>query len=181
MLRHLAHQLRTRLLLRGLQEVGSDVEVIGRPRIDNAGRMCLGHRVVLRSRGVPVELVSGPAGSLVIGDDVFIDYGTSIGATHEVTIGDNVVIGPYVMIVDTDFHDPYVRHRPSKPRPVHIEDGVRIGAKVSVLRGVTIGRGAVVGTASVVNKDVPPFAVVAGVPARVVGSAAQEDGPRRAS
>jgi acetyltransferase-like isoleucine patch superfamily enzyme len=51
---------------------------------------------------------------------------------------------------------------------VVIEDDVWIGAKASILPGVRIGRGAIVGTGAVVNKDVPPFTVVAGVPAKIV-------------
>lgn len=181
MMSRLRERLLASLHLRGVTEVGRGVRVLGRPRIDNGGRMRLGRGTVLRSSGVPVELVTGPSGELIIGDEVFIDYGTSIAATERVEIGDRVVIGPYTMIVDTDFHDPYARHRPSAPRPVRVEDDVRIGAKVSVLRGVCIGRGAVIQTGSVVNRDVPPFSVVAGVPARVVDEAEPLDPARSAS
>ena len=63
------------------------------------------------------------------------------------------------MIIDSEFHDLYDREKRAKPRPVVIEDDVWIGAKASVLPGVHIGRGSVVGTAAVVTADVPPFTV----------------------
>jgi maltose O-acetyltransferase len=117
---------------------------------------------------VPLELCTGEGGRLVIGRQCSLNYGVSIGATGSIRIGDRSRLGPYVMVVDTDFHDPLKRgHRPP-PRPVTIGDDVWIGAKASILPGVTIGRGAIVGTGAVVTKDVPEFAVVAGVPARVL-------------
>ena len=75
-------------------------------------------------------------------------------------------VGPYVMIIDTEFHDHYDRNRMPDPRPVVIEEDVWIGAKASILPGVTIGRGAIVGVAAVVTKSVPAYTVVGGVPAR---------------
>jgi acetyltransferase-like isoleucine patch superfamily enzyme len=125
--------------------------------------------VLVRSVNVPVELCTGPAGTLVIGDGVRLNYGVSISAEGRVAIGARTRIGPYVMIVDSDFHDVHRRDVRPAPQPVTIGDDVWIGAKASVLRGVTIGRGAVVGTSAVVTKDVPAFAIVAGVPAKVVG------------
>jgi acetyltransferase-like isoleucine patch superfamily enzyme len=72
------------------------------------------------------------------------------------------------MIVDSAFHELLDRSKRPASQPVVIEDDVWIGAKASIMPGVTIGRGSVVGTAAVVTKDVPPFSVVAGVPARIV-------------
>lgn len=159
-----------RLRLRSATRVGPHARTLGRPRIENFGTLEIGGHVLIRSVNVPVELCTGPSGRLRIGDGVRVNYGTSIAATGAVTIGDRVRIGPYVMIVDTDFHDPYLRgHRPA-PSPVVIEDDVWIGAKASVLKGVRVGRGAIVGVGAVVTNDVPPFTVVAGVPARPVAT-----------
>ena len=153
------------LYLRAADDVGTLVRTIGRPRIQNFGRMVIGDRVILRSVNVPVELCTEPGAVLSIGDDCSINYGASFGVTERITVGARVRIGPYVMIVDSEYHDVYARDRRPPSRPVVVEDEVWIGAKASVLPGVTIGRGAVVGTAAVVTRDVAPYTVVAGVPA----------------
>jgi acetyltransferase-like isoleucine patch superfamily enzyme len=72
------------------------------------------------------------------------------------------------MIIDTEFHDPYDRDRAPPPRPVVIEDDAWVGAKASILPGVTIGRGAIVGVSAVVSASVPAYTVVVGNPARAV-------------
>jgi acetyltransferase-like isoleucine patch superfamily enzyme len=155
--------------LRAVDELGPHARTLGRPRIENFGRIEIGSHALIRSVNVPVELCTGPGGVLRIGHGVRLNYGVSISAQGEVAIGDRVRIGPYVMIVDSDFHDPYLRSSRAAPRRVVIEDDVWIGAKASVLRGVRVGRGAIVGTGAVVTRDVAPFTVVAGVPAREVG------------
>ena len=159
-----------RVRLRGADAVGRRARTLGRPRIENLGTLEIGDDVLLRSVNVPVELCTGPEGRLRIGDAVRLNYGVSIAAHGAVTIGDRVRVGPYVMIVDTDFHDPYERARRPAPSPVVIEDDVWIGAKAAVLKGVRIGRGAIVGVGAVVTRNVEPFSVVAGVPARAVGA-----------
>jgi len=157
------------LYLRGVDHVGLHARTRGCPRIRNAGFMSIGSGVVLRSVNVPVELHTGPAGTLTLGDQVRVNFGVSIAAESRITIGDRVRIGPYVMLADTDFHDLHVRSARAVARPLVIEDDVWIGARATVLKGVRIGRGAVVGAAAVVTRDVPPFTIVAGVPARRIG------------
>lgn len=159
-----------RFRLRSADTVGQHARTLGRPRIENLGTIEIGNDVLIRSVNVPVELCTGPEGRLRIGDGVRVNYGASIAAHGRISIGNRVRIGPYVMIVDTDFHDPYERARRPAPSPVSIEDDVWIGAKASVLKGVRIGRGAIVGVGAVVTRNVEPFSVVAGVPARPVGA-----------
>ena len=156
------------VLLRAVDRVGEGVRTLGVPRIDNQGYMSIGRNTLIRSVNVPVELATGPQGRLEIGDDVSINYGVSLGCLQSIRIGDRSRLGPYVMIVDSEFHDLYDRTMRPPPRPVVLEEDVWVGAKASVLPGVTIGRGSVVGTGAVVTADVAPFTVVAGVPARVV-------------
>lgn len=156
------------LYLRQVTHVGSGVRCAGRPRVDNLGTMSIGANTLIRSVNVPVELATGRDGRLEIGPDCSINYGASIGALASITLGARVRLGPYVMIVDSEFHDAYDRAKRPPPKPVVLEDDVWIGAKASVMPGVTIGRGAIVGTAAVVTHDVEPFAVVAGVPAKVI-------------
>lgn len=156
------------LYLRHVTHVGSGVRTAGRPRIDNLGTMFIGANTLIRSVNVPVELATGRGGRLEIGPDCSINYGVSIGALGSVTLGARCRLGPYVMIVDSEFHDAYDRALRPAPKPVVIGDDVWIGAKASVMPGVTIGRGAIVGTAAVVTHDVEPYTVVAGVPAKVI-------------
>lgn len=159
-----------RVYLRAADTLGPHARTLGRPRIQNLGRLEIGAPALLRSINVPVELGTGPDGTLRIGDGVRLNYGVSIYAERAVTIGHHVRIGPYVMIVDTDFHEHLARDQRQPGLPVVIEDDVLIGAKASVLKGVRIGRGAIVGVAAVVTRDVEPFSIVAGVPAKVVGT-----------
>lgn len=156
------------VFLRAVNQVGQGVRTLGRPRIDNQGFISIGANTLLRSVNVPVELAAGPGARLEIGADCSLNYGVSLGCTAHLRLGDRCRLGPYVMIVDSEFHDAYERTRRPPPRPVVLEDDVWVGAKASVLPGVTIGRGAIVGTGAVVTHDVEPFTVVAGVPAKVV-------------
>lgn len=129
-------------------------------------------------------LVFAHGGSIVIGDHCFIGENSRIWSGAQVTIGNRVLIAHDVNIFDNDTHpfEPGERHRhylaikhvghPGDidlgDRPVSIEDDVWIAAKAIVLKGVTIGRGAVVAAGAVVTKDVPSNVVVAGNPARIV-------------
>ncbi len=166
--RYAREVLLARLYLRGVDQVGEGVRTLGRPRIDNLGRMTIGAHTLLRSVNVPVELATGLEATLEIGEEVRLNYGVSIGAMGSVRLGNRVRVGPYVMIIDTEFHDPYQREKMPAARPVVIEDDVFIGAKSSVMPGVTIGRGAIIGTGSVVTANVAPFTVVGGVPAKPI-------------
>lgn len=99
--------------------------------------------------------------------------GGSICSAERVTIGNHVVIGANTVISDTDFHplDPEMRRlgdTGTKTAPIEIEDDVFIGMNCLILKGVTIGRGSVVGAGSVVTRDVAAYTVVGGNPARVV-------------
>lgn len=156
------------LYLRDATHVGSGARTLERPRVDNQGRLVIGKGALLRSINVPVELAVGRGASLEIGENSVLNYGVSVGAMSSVSIGCRVRIGPYVMIIDTEFHSIYDRTVMPAPRPVVIEDDVWLGAKSSVLPGVRIGKGSIVGVSSVVAADVPPYTMVAGVPARPV-------------
>ena len=123
-----------------------------------------------------------PAGRVVIGDRCYI------GASHLVChsgieVGDDVIISWGVTVVDHDSHALYWPQRQHDVTdwargvknwahvtiaPVSVGDKVWIGFGASILKGVRIGEGAVVGAHAVVTRDVPPFSVVAGNPARVV-------------
>ena len=158
------------LYLRELTSVGKGVRTLGKPRIDNQGVLVIGDHTVLRSVLVPLELVTAPGARLTIGKACSLNYGMSIGCNQEITIGDRVRFGPFAMIVDSHFHDIYDRSLRPPPEPVHIESDVWIGTRSSVLPGVRIGRGAVIGAHSLVNKNVPAFTIWGGVPAKQIGT-----------
>ena len=70
--------------------------------------------------------------------------------------------------MDSDFHGVADRDDGGKAAPITIEDDAWLATRAVVLKGVTVGRGAVVAAGAVVTKDVPPYTVAAGVPARVI-------------
>jgi acetyltransferase-like isoleucine patch superfamily enzyme len=112
---------------------------------------------------------------LTIGARVNIEQGVHIVCQCEVTIGDDVSITPYCVIVDTDHpgldpdRPPKIGARlPEQPSHVRIGAGSFIGAHSVILPNVTIGKGCVIGAGSVVTRNVPDYAVVSGVPARIV-------------
>lgn len=125
-------------------------------------------------------------GTITIGDRTYIGGDTMIGACSSVVIGSDVIIAGNCRIYDNNNHPTAPQDRLEMTRsgdffgplwkwndkverkPVVIEDNVWIGEHCSVLKGVTIGKGSVVGCRSVVTKDVPAYCVVAGNPARVV-------------
>jgi maltose O-acetyltransferase len=163
--------VKARIALRRCTSVGMRPRVWGRVRIENLGEIVIGERVQIRAVPWVSELVSLPGGRLEIGDGTFINAGISICAGELVRIGSRCQIGPRVMIVDNDFHvpgDPLTR---PESRPVILEDLVWLGAGVMVLKGVHIGRAATVAAGSVVTRDVPPGAIVGGVPARLIRDA----------
>ncbi len=155
--------LRARWYLRRAQ-VGARVRVWGQPSIEAYGRMIIGERVRLVSTIATTELVAGEHGTLEIGESAFINYGCSIAASQLVRIGPRCNIGTYVIMMDNDFHrlEPERRDERPESKPIILEENVWLGARVIVLRGVTIGAG------SVVTRDVPPRSVAVGLPARVI-------------
>ena len=120
-----------------------------------------------------VVLATRKAGAVIhIGDDCGFT-GTTLVAAERIVIGNRVQVGANSTIVDADFHPLTAAGRAQdflsgEHAPIVIEDDVFIGMQSLILKGVTIGRGSVVGAGSVVTRDVPAGVVVAGNPAAVV-------------
>ncbi|MCZ7672776.1 MAG: acyltransferase [Chloroflexi bacterium] len=131
--------------------------------------MKIGNRVQIVSTIAKTELVAAN-GLLEIGDGTFINYGCSIAANKLVRIGKNCNIGTYVIMMDNDFHrlEPERRYEFPESEPIILENNVWLGARVIVLKGVTIGEGSVIGAGSVVTKDIPPRSLAAGMPAKIL-------------
>jgi acetyltransferase-like isoleucine patch superfamily enzyme len=106
-----------------------------------------------------------------VGSNVAINHGVFLLGRTGITIGNDVVLSARCMLIDgglaLDDSAPTVERAHSEA-PIVLEDGAWIGAGAIVLAGVTIGRNSIVGAGSVVTRDVPPDAVVAGNPARVI-------------
>lgn len=123
-------------------------------------------------------------GRITVGEWCYIGEGSRLWSAAHIDIGNRVMISHNVNIFDNLTHpvDPASRHRHFRAiattghpremdlgeRPVRIGDDAWIAAGAIVLRGVTVGKSAIVGAGAVVTRDVPPFAMVAGNPARVI-------------
>lgn len=159
--------------LAGAAAVGRSPWLKGRPSISaQGGELRIGDRFRLASFPVPSHLVAGEGAALEIGHDVSIGHGAAISAFEHVSIGSGTQIGPFVIIMDTNFHgtdgDQSLQH---DCRPVTIGANCRIGSRVTITRGATIGDGAEVLAGSVVSSSVPAGACVAGARARIIGRA----------
>lgn len=165
--------------------LGKNIKLLGLPIVVRflGSQIVVGNRVILCSLsgatalGVnhPVILRTlAPHAVIEIGDDVGISGG-SICAGKSIQIGHRSMLGANVTIADTDFHDfSKVDRRyaglPSEDHfaPVTLEENVFIGTNAIILKGVTIGRNAVIGAGSVVTHDIPANTVAAGNPCKVL-------------
>ena len=95
-------------------------------------------------------------------------FGTFLDGRKEIKIGNNVDIASEVMIYNSE-HDLESEEFTAREEPVEIGDYVFIGPRAIIMPGVKIGIGAVVAGGAVVTKDVPNFAIVGGIPAKVIG------------
>ncbi|MBU1259547.1 MAG: acyltransferase [Planctomycetes bacterium] len=111
-------------------------------------------------------------GKMIIGEGTWIGQQCFFHSAGDLIIGRNVGIGPGVKII-TSFHseegiEKPILHSSIEFAPVHIDDNCDIGVGAIILPGTTIGRGSQIGAGAVVTKDIEPYAVVAGVPAKTL-------------
>jgi len=106
--------------------------------------------------------------NIVIGQDTIIGENAVLDGRDKLIIGNHVAIASEVMIYNSE-HAINDSNFSAISAPVIIEDYVFIGPRAIILPGVKIGKGAVVGAGAVVTKDIPPFAIVGGVPAKIIG------------
>jgi len=120
--------------------------------------------------------------NIEIGDNVSLNEFCYLHGIGGLKIGNNVRIAPYVCIYTHnhkfDDRSKLIVEQGLEKKPVVIEDDCWIGSNVIILAGVKIGKGSVIGAGSVVTKDIPPYSVAVGVPAKVIrkrGERASED------
>jgi acetyltransferase-like isoleucine patch superfamily enzyme/putative methionine-R-sulfoxide reductase with GAF domain len=155
-------------------EIGNRVYLFRGVRInarDNNCRILIGDRVALE-RGI--DIAGGENCQIEIGEQTFIGPYTCIGGPGNVTIGKHCLIAAHTGIVANNhiFVDPVqnIRDQGVTGEGIVIEDDCWLGYGVKVLDGVTIGQGSVIGAGAVVTKDIPPYSVAVGVPARAIAS-----------
>jgi len=162
-------RVRARVLARRGASVNQKASFGPRCKVDRPWCVKIGRRFVAED-GVYLKIVDDNA-VLEFGDFVFVGRGSEFDVGEKVSVGDHTVIAPGCFITDHNHGiSPLARvdQQDCIARPVTIGKDVWLGAKVVVVAGVRIGDGAVVGASSVVTQDVPPMAVVAGVPARLL-------------
>lgn len=129
----------------------------------------LGHNVYVGHQAI---LKGYYKNEMVIGDHTWIGQQCFLHSAGGITVGARVGIGPGVKVLTSTHREAGrevpVLFAPVQFAPVFIDDDSDIGINAVILPGVRVGRGAVVGAGAVVTDDVPPYAVVAGVPARVL-------------
>ncbi|OWY67893.1 hypothetical protein B7486_29010 [cyanobacterium TDX16] len=156
-------------------EIGDEVYLFRNVKLNawnNNCRILLGDRVALE-RGVDIGC-AGDNCTIEIGDGTFIGPYTCIGGPGHIKIGKHCLIAAHTGIVANNhvFSDPVqkIREQGLTTKGIEIGDDCWLGYGVKVLDGVTIGQGSVVGAGAVVTKDLPPYSIAVGVPAKVIGN-----------
>jgi UDP-3-O-[3-hydroxymyristoyl] glucosamine N-acyltransferase len=159
-------------------EVNGRALVHGLPRIvrKSGARIILENGCTLNTAPWSNPLNDGRLTVLFAGPDAVIHFNKNSGASSsrviafkEISIGEGSLIGSGCLICDSDMHEvPLGSTHSVKAAPIHIGSQVFIGANCTILKGVTIGDGAVIGAASVVSRNIPAGALAAGNPAKIL-------------
>ena len=151
-----------------IKEMDFSVKCDGPVWISGTASIKLGKRCRL---GMDVELRTVEDGRIQIGEDTRLNRGCTLTSYAQIRIEDFTIIGEFVSIRDANHglkRGEPMRFQPHTCEPILIGRDVWIGRGSCILPGVTIGEGAVIGANSVVNRDIPEFAIAAGVPAKVI-------------
>jgi acetyltransferase-like isoleucine patch superfamily enzyme len=151
--------------------------ILHKPRwVYGAHKIAIGdHCLILDSVHLSVDGPGrGRPGNVIqLGDRSGLRPFVTISAVEQVVLEDDVIVGAFSSIIDSDhtfaLGRPNVMHNPPDSAPIRIGRGTWLAERVTVLKGVTIGRCCIVGANSVVREDLPDYSIAAGVPARVVG------------
>lgn len=168
-------RISTILLFPGARLIRRPFDIRGRRNICLGSNFTCGKYCRIEAHPRSVEMNSQV---IVLGKNVQINDFVHIVGVEKVSIGNNVLIASKVFISDSS-HGSYKGENQTHPdippsrrelfsKPVVIEDNVWIGEFVSVLPGVKIGRGSIIGSMSVVSRDIPPYSIAVGSPAGVI-------------
>jgi len=154
--------------LRKCTALGKLISVNQKPLIINHGIINLGDEVRIWSNIQQTKIFVDQGGTLTVGKNSRIN-GVHISVSDQIQIGDNVRIAPYCIIIDNDYHklEDHFSNEGTK-KPIIIEDDVWITMNCMIMKGVRIGKGAVIAAGAVVTRDVAPYTVVGGVPAKLI-------------
>jgi acetyltransferase-like isoleucine patch superfamily enzyme len=152
-------------------EEGCEIVGLSKKGVVFGNRCTVGRFATIRPTNV---LVNEAGEGLKMGNNSNIGPYSWVGCSGYIEIGDNVMMGPRVSLL-AENHNFDRTDIPMKDQGVtrgfiKIEDDCWLGANCSVLSGVTVGRGSIIATGAVVTKDVPPYSIVGGVPARIMRS-----------
>jgi len=152
--------------------IGDNVEInaLSKQGVVFGNNVSILKNTIIECTGVLQNLGEG----LIIGNNVGIAQNCFIQVRGKVLIGNNVIFGPNVSI----FSENHVFDNPNLPismqgvsrKGVIIENGVWLGTRVVILDGVTVGKNSIVAAGSIVTKDVAPFTIVGGIPAKIIRS-----------
>lgn len=135
-----------------------------RIHVEDGGELRIGRDTWLRTEVELVHLVVYPGGKLTIGAEGWLN-GCLVSSKQEVTTGVRTWIGPGTHVYDSDQHD-FDDATPEQSAPVRMGDHIWVGARVMVLKGVSIGSHSIIGAHSLVSRDVPEHSVAYGIPAQ---------------
>jgi acetyltransferase-like isoleucine patch superfamily enzyme len=147
---------------------GRLVTVRGWPRVEGSGQIVLGNGVKIWSHIATTQISAGTNARIEIGEGTFINTGCIVSARKLIKIGRNCQIANQVILMDDDFHGVANRNQNPAPEAIIVEDDVWLATRCTILKGVRIGQGAVVAAGAVVTRDVPPYTLVGGVPAKII-------------
>ena len=151
----------------GAESFGGHADMRGRVRFQLQGRAVFGRGFIAEGDISAVSIVVRENATLIIGDDVYMNYGVTIEACHEIRVGNHVLMAPLVSIIDDNRHETEPGAVLYKG-PIVIGNNVWLARNVAVIPGASIGDGCVIAANSVVCTDIPPNSLAAGAPARVI-------------